>query len=256
LDWSRDTGAAKLWVTGSNPYSDPNFRQKFRRLDIDALKTYWKYRSDQHGVDITVTLFYSAGLAALAYCAVVLKRVFKRYKQGTSDLPNFMSVCFIIGAFLPAVQFLQGLGLDTSADNISEWTELPDNALQALTVSFLASRGMAIYLFSLEFVFVSTGIALASFLSIKTEELPRKHAIMGIITASCGGLAFIFEIVVFNVEGLPLGIVFGITVLLYGVIFLPSWTIWLGVELRRLKQEQAVTKAEKMDVGLTEMSSS
>jgi len=233
-------------LTGSTrpDYSDGNMGSKLRSLDYTTLRDYWNWRDQQLGVDVTIDLLSSAGLLGLAYIVLILKRVFKRYKGGESDLPNFMTACFFIGAILPSIQFLQALGYTTSADWISQWSEIPPAGLQALYVAFSVQRGGGLYLFSMQFLFVPFGLACATYLTYKTQELPTKHAILGGITSGFGFLTFILELTAFNVTTMPVGIVFGFFVLIYGIILLPAWTIWLGIELKRLKSEQRIHKED------------
>jgi hypothetical protein len=239
-------------VTGSDG-TRPDFNQTlWRSLDPKTLRDFWHWKRDQKGTDISITLFGSAGNAGLAYCVLVLKRVFRRYKGGTSDIPAFMAGCFFLGAFLPAVEFLQNLGMTTTADQISAYDGLPDVGIQALHVTYLTTRGLSFYLWSMQFVLISIGLSITSYLSWTTGELSRKHAVLGIITAIFGFLSFIFELVVFNVPNAGTGYTFGITLLLHGFILLPIWTIWLGIELKRLKSEQSSDTSEGMDVKLSE----
>jgi len=239
-------------VTGSDAAPPPNFQNQtlFHSLDPPTLRSYWAWKRAQRGTDIAMSLFASAGLAGLAYCVLVLKRVFKRYKGGHSDVPALMAGCFFLGAFLPAVEFMQTLGLTTTSDSISAYEGLPDVGIQALHVSYQATRGLAFYLWSMQFVFISVGLSVTSFLSFSTGQLSRKLAVVGIITAVTGFLTFIFEVVVFNVQSRETGYTFGIVLLLHQVILLPIWTVWLGIELKRLKQEQTADANDELDVNL------
>jgi len=216
-----------------------NGRAAMRSLDPDTLRKYWAYRRSQLGVDFMIDLLGALGLAGLAWTSLVLKRVFKRYKGGQSDLPGFMTGCFFIGAILPATQFLQTMGYSTAANLMSEAKELPDSGIQALHVAYSVSRGGIFYLFSVQFIFVSVGLILASVLTYNTGQLSRRHAGLGYATAFTGIMTFIFEIISFNAREIGTGITLGVFVLLYGIILLPSWLVWLGVQLRKLKLETA-----------------
>jgi len=241
-------------VTGSSSAPTPNFRGNitlYHSLDPKTLRDYWEWKRGQKGTDISISLFGSAGLAGLAYCVLVLKRVFKRFKGGTSDIPAFMTGCFFLGAFLPAVEFLQTLGVTTTCDAISAWEGLPDHGIAALHITYQVTRGLAFYLWSMQFIFLSVGLATTSYLSFSTGFLSKKHAILGIITSVLGFLSFIMEVVVFNVQQRETGYAFGVILLLHSVILLPIWTIWLGVELRRLKHEHTQDQQDDLDVKLS-----
>jgi len=241
-------------VTGGDAldFGDPNIRNGTRLLDPTTLRAYWAYKRSQLGIDVTVDLLAALGLAFLAWVVLILKRVFKRYKNGESDLPSFMAASFFIGAFLPSVEFLESLGFTTTADLISQSPSLPDIGIQTLHVAYYVDRGSSLYLFSSQFICVSTGILAASWLSWKTGELPKKHAIFGYITAVFGYLCFIFEIVTFN-AGNRVGYALGVFVVIYGVFLLPIWTIWLGFELRKIKNIQKQDARENMDKNLVPM---
>jgi len=224
-----------------------------RSLDPTYLKEYWNYRRDQLGLDVVIIIFTAIGLFGLSYVALILKRVFKRYKSGDSDLPSFMVGCFFMGAVLCGISLLQSLGNTTIADYVSQFPELPPNGLQALDVAYTVSRGGTIYLFSSQFILISIGILICSYLTFQTSEMPLKHAVFGVITAIFGLLSFVFELIVFNTRERGVGIAFGLIVFAYGVILLPSWTVWLGVELRRLKQDLRALKEDDLEVKLNDL---
>jgi len=234
-------------------FGNKNTRSLLRQLDTATLIQYWQYKAGQLKTDTSIDIFYSAGLFSLAYCVLILKRVFRRFKNGDSDIPGFMSGCFFFGALFPSIQLLQSLGTTTIADGISQWKNLPATGLQSLYISYNLQRGSGIYLFSSQFIFVSIGLILASYLSLKTDELPAKHAILGFITAFFGLLCFMTEVITFNVDGRGAAITFGICLLIYGVICLPVWILWLGIELKRLKQDRDAQKAEGMDLNLNDI---
>jgi len=90
-------------------------------------------------------------------------------------------------------------------------------------------------MFSCQFFFVPIGLCLVSHLSFKTGELPRKHAALGIITAVVGMITFICEIGTYQIADSTVGVAYGVALLFYGVVLLPFWTVYLGIDLRRLK---------------------
>jgi len=242
-------------VTGGDAPNrgDSSYANGLRSLDPTTLRHYWAYKRSQLGVDVVISLLAALGLAGLAYCVLILRRIFKRYKNGASDLPAFMSASFFIGALLPSIEFLQSLGFTTTADLYSQIPELPDAGIQALHIAYNVDRGSTLYLFCSQFICVSTGLAIASYLTYVTLELPKKHAILGFITSFFGFLAFIFAIAAFNAN--TVGIAFGIIIIIYGVFLLPIWTIWLGFELRKVKAAQKRDAAANLDQDLVQMKS-
>jgi len=235
---------------GTPPAYDDAYRDNIRVLDPTTLRQYWAYKSSQLGVDVMIDLLAALGLAGLAYCVLILKRVFKKYKGGFTDVPAFMTAAFFIGAILPSIGFLQAVGYTTTADLVSQTPGLPDTGIQALSISYNLARGGNLYIFSTQFVCSSVGLFIASYLTWTTGELPKKHAIFGFITSFFALLTFIMEIIAFNVGGAS-GIVLGVVIFIYGIILLPIWLIWLGVILRRLKLEQKREQMYQMDEKLT-----
>eukprot|EP01116_Phalansterium_solitarium_P007694 TRINITY_DN20531_c0_g1_i1.p1 TRINITY_DN20531_c0_g1~~TRINITY_DN20531_c0_g1_i1.p1 ORF type:complete len:299 (-),score=107.12 TRINITY_DN20531_c0_g1_i1:309-1205(-) len=229
--------------SGSPSPAQEDFR-KLSELDFDTLSLYWKWRRSQVGVDIVIDLFIAAGLLGLAYVTLILGRVFRRFKGGETDLPKFMTACFFIGSILPSIQFLQAVGLTTMSANISAWPSL-NNAtnpfpLQSLHVTTNLVRNASLYLFSLQFVFISVGLILAASMTLQTNELPKRHAHLGAVTGAIGLLVFILEVLTYNagrdgIVAASAGIALGVFLLAWGVFLMPAWTIWLGVELKRMK---------------------
>jgi len=228
---------------GTAPTFDRDYGNKLRSLDPATLRSYWEYRRSQLGIDFIIDLLAALGLAGVAWCVVILKKIFRNYKGGHSDLPGFMVGCFAIGAIIPALQFLNSIGYTTAADIITRSDQLPDVGIQAVHIAYNVARGGTFYLFSVQFICVSVGLILSSIMTFSTLELPKPHAIVGFITAAFGILTFIFEIVTFNAGNRGTGITLGVFVLLYGIIFLPIWVVWLGSELKKMKRTQARAKA-------------
>jgi len=240
---------------GPSPPQFGNYtsRSSMQSLNYSTLEQFWAWKRSQLGVDVTIDLFTSAGLIGIAYCVLILKRIFRRYKNGDSDLPGFMSACFFIGSILPSVQLLQMLGSSTTSDLISDWSQLPPEGLQMLYITYLVVHGSGTFLFGMQFLFVSFGLFVCSFLSFQTHELPSKHAVLGFIASFFGFLTFILDIVIFNATKREAFIAFGVFLFIYGVILLPIWIIWLGVELRILKRNQQVDNSSGLSVNLNDL---
>jgi len=218
----------------------PNQDSDPRTLDFQTLSALYAWKRTQIGFDIFINLLFAAGLLGLAYVTLILKRVFRKFRGGTTDMPKFMVGCFFIGAILPSVQFLQSVGFTTASAGMSDWAVMKDpnnpQPLQALFIATTLVRFSTIYLFSLQFIFIPIGLILASVMTLESEFLPRGHGILGAITGAIGLLVFILEIISYNEAGIAALAILGILVLLWGVILLPIWMVWLGVELRKLKE--------------------
>jgi hypothetical protein len=229
-------------LTGDD-FPDGFSPQGLSTLDPTAIRALWNYRRSQLYTDVAIDLLFAVGLFGLSYCVLCLKRVFKRYKGGESDLPSFMVLCFFIGAVLPSIQVMESIGATAMASAMISTPGYPDVGFQAVQVAHLLQQGSGLFFISAQFLFVSMGLAITSHLSFQTGELPVHHARMGAITSAMGFLVFIFEIVVIFTGGIPaIAGIFGIATLLFGFVLLPSWLIWLGVELVRLKKEAEVSR--------------
>jgi len=219
----------------------------------DYLENYWAYQRTQIPVNIFICLFTSLALLGLTYCILFLKRVFRQYRRGVSDLPAFMLGCFLVGSIIPSVSLLQILGSSTTAALLSGVNGFPDDALQSLTIAYIVSQGTLLFQFSALFLFVSLGIILASVLSLRTGELPIKFAYTGIATAILGFVSFILELATSQVEGnSPIAVAFGVFLILFAVIMLPIWTFWLAMLLPRLKLEEQINAGTELSLSRKE----
>lgn len=223
---------------GSCDFSKPQacFNVTKQQLDPASLREFWSWRRQQLKVDVAINIFTAAGLLGLAWCVLILERTFKRYRGGESDLPDLMVACFMVGAIVPCFNLMQSLGVTQTASELSTWDNLPDAGLQALHIAYTLQKGSGLYMFSCQFFFIPIGLCLASHLSFKTAELPRRHAAFGIITAVIGMITFICEVASYNMTDATIGVAYGVALLFYGIILLPIWTIALGVELKKMKQ--------------------
>jgi len=213
----------------------------WQQLDPKTVRQFWTFKQSQGGIDGAIDILFSLGLLCLTYCVLCLKRVFRRWTK-ESDLPNFMTGCFFFGAIVPCLQFLQTVGTTTTSNWVSNWEDLPDVGYQILYVSNVLEQGSGIYTLSVQFLFVSIGISIVTYISWKTGELPKKHAVLGGITAACGFITFILEFLTFQSAGTDAA--WGIFILVWGIILIPIWTIWLGVELKRLREVVEVARTE------------
>jgi len=232
----------------SNPTGCLNNTTK-QQLDPASLRDFWSWRRQQLKVDVAVNIFTAAGLLGLSWCVLILERSFKRYRGGESDLPDLMVGCFLVGAIVPCFNLMQSLGVTQTATELSTWNDLPDTGLQALHIAYTLQKGSGLYMFSCQFFFIPIGLWIASHLSFKTGELPRRHAAFGIITGVVGFITFIAEVASYNMTDATVGVAYGVALLFYGIILLPIWTIALGVELKNIKQRSK--DGDNGPIGLT-----
>lgn len=214
-------------------------------------KKHMDYEYEQLVVNIFIGMFFSSGTFGLAYCVLCLKKIFKKYNGGKSDLPDLMLMCFVFGSLMLVYEFVASLGSEITIVFLSRASlrqmdsmsvEKFESIAESIEVSDTILGGRKIIIFALLFILVSVGVAIASNLSLKTGILNAKHAKLGILTAISGFLCFIAEIVLLssfyfetttNAHAAP----FGILMVVFGLVLMPIWTVWLGFELARIKED-------------------
>jgi hypothetical protein len=99
----------------------------------------------------------AAGYLLFAHTAVSVSRLLAPGPMATA-----MRQAFLLGAVIPAIEFLDAVGTLGTADYVSQWT-LSAEALRALEISFALSMAKTAWLFSLESLFISAGMLIAAF---------------------------------------------------------------------------------------------
>jgi len=226
------------------------------------LRAYWPYQNDQLAFDVPIGFFMCMGLAGLSYCVLCLKKVFKKYKRGRSDLPDMMLLCFVFGCLMTAYEFLANIGSEATVAVFASFItnanddSFLDQTSTAMMSSSILNTGRKIFIFALLFLFLSIGVLLAAIMGKTTGMLSKRHSHLGFVTSVFGFLTFVTEIAL--IGALYFGISNGneevfypflATEVCFGLILMPIWTIWLGVELARLKEEYVFKRDD--DVALT-----
>jgi len=243
---------------GTDWETDPLERQQVWRQHME-------YENEQLSLNIAIGTFLSFGTFGLAYCVLCLKKIYKKYAAGRSDLPDMMLICFLFGSLMLAYEFIASLGSEIvivlasiqSLNSINSMTPAKfEDLAENIEMSSQINNGRKILIFALLFILLSVGVLLSSLMSLRTGMLNVKHARLGFVTAAAGFCCFITEVVVLTslvvetttpAHAIP----FAIFLVIFGLILMPIWTIWLGFELARLK-EDTVFKAE--DRGLVQNS--
>jgi len=217
----------------------------------EVWRKHMEYENSQLSLNIAIGLFFSFGTFGLAYCVLCLKKIFKKYQGGRSDLPDMMLICFLFGSLVLAYEFIASLGSEivivlSSAQTLnginSMTTEKFEDIAEAIEVSSQVNNGRKILILGLLFILLSVGVLLSSFMSLRTGILDIKHARLGFVTSAAGFLCFITEVVllsslVFETTTSAHAIPFAVFLVLFGLILMPIWTVWLGFELARLKED-------------------
>jgi len=193
-------------------------------LDPAYLQKLWAWNKSALPAVVVFDIFISVALLLLAHATICLK---KCYRGGQGMARTLMSNCFLIGAVLPSIEFLQDLGSNTAAVWISGWQYLPDTALQSLQISWLLALSRSIYLYALLYVLLSLGLFLNAYLSYSERPFGGiQHGLMGIVVGLVGYVTLGFEIASFFHTNLYLG--FGIVNIFWAMILMPAWMVWLG----------------------------
>eukprot|EP00010_Vexillifera_abyssalis_P008275 CAMPEP_0201545144 /NCGR_PEP_ID=MMETSP0173_2-20130828/1685_1 /ASSEMBLY_ACC=CAM_ASM_000268 /TAXON_ID=218659 /ORGANISM="Vexillifera sp., Strain DIVA3 564/2" /LENGTH=209 /DNA_ID=CAMNT_0047953465 /DNA_START=338 /DNA_END=967 /DNA_ORIENTATION=+ len=147
-----------------------------------------------------------------------------------------MMACFGIGTLLPVIEFLTSLGLQGAADYVSTFDNIPNAGIQALEVSYVLSLGRSAWIFSTQFIFLSCGLFVSAFLSLRRIDIfPRNIAIIAVSIGTLGLISFGLEIGAYYSVGVKIAA--GVIVLAWGVFLLPVWMIYMGWCLSRSYQE-------------------
>lgn len=218
---------------------------------VDIWRKHMEYENEQLGLNIAIGVFFSVGTLGLAYCVLCLKKIYKKYAGGKSDLPDLMLICFLFGSLIVAYEFIADLGSEivivlTSTQSLSNINSMSlekfESLAETIEISSAINDGRKILIFALLFILLSVGVVLSSVMSLRTGMLNVHHARLGIATAAAGFLCFIFEVVVlgsawYTTTSYAHTAPFAIFMVLFGLILMPIWTVWLGFELARVKED-------------------
>jgi len=235
---------------GTDWEADPSAR-------VQVWRQHMEYENGQLALNIAIGGFLSFGTFGLAYCVLCLKKIYKKYAAGRSDLPDMMLICFLFGSLMLAYEFIASLGSEIvivlasvqSLNNINSMSiEKFEDIAETIEISSQVNNGRKILIFALLFILLSVGVLLSSLMSMRTGMLSVKHARLGIVTAVSGFLCFLTEVIlltslVFESTTAGHAIPFAVFLVIFGLILMPIWTVWLGFELARLK-EDTVFRAE------------
>ena len=138
--------------------------------------------------------------------------------------------CFVLGAILPSIEFLQNLGTSASSNEIWRFRNLASDDKRALEISFYINQSRSMWIFSVFYIFLGIGFVLYFVLTIKRKK-GRMHGLLGVFCSILCVIAFGLAIGSFF-EG-KLLVAFGaINLLLAGISF-PAWLIWLAIIIHR-----------------------
>jgi len=171
----------------------------------------------------------------LVHVAMCLKKCFPR-GQGMGR--TLMANAFIIGAIIPAVEFLQDLGSTSAADYISSTSpELDNDAWISLQISWLLAVSRSLYLYAMLYVFLAFGFGFFAWITLKdrpfqgAQGLAKLIAVLGLAVAFIGIIVLGLEVAVFfNTD---LAVPFGIFIMFWAMIGMPVWLLGAGALLAR-----------------------
>lgn len=201
-------------------------------LDSRYLAQVWAWRRANFGFILSLDFFGALGLLISIYCIFCIKSI---YKWSARFLSNIMLYTYLIGALLPSLEFLQNMGAYTAAyDLYQQITNMND--FVSLEISYQISQASSVWVFSLIYVLLGISVLCASALFwFDAEYRSKAHAILGVVVASVGFIAFIIEVsLFFNRTSQSLRYGFGVMTLFWGVICMPLWLIMLGHRINRV----------------------
>jgi len=203
----------------------PNYNEKqYKEMDITTIKSLWAWRRKANLSLMAISILESLGLIMFVYVAFCLAKIHKKI-QGMQGAPKVMYWCFILGAVLPAIAFLENLGSTIAGETISEWN-IPQQAWISLEISYLISTSRSLYVYALHFFFLTLAFSMTAFLTLMERKLPRFFGYFSACMAALGFIIFITEIIVYNIPSFHGG--FAVLLVFWGVISLPVWMFFAG----------------------------
>jgi len=226
---------------------------------IQVWTAHMLYEKDQLAFNIFIGIFLSFGTFGLAYCVLCLKKIYKKYQSGRSDLPDMMLICFLFGSLMVAYEFIASLGSEIvvvlasiqTLNNINSMTPAKfEDIAETIEISSQVINGRKILIMALLFILLSVGVLLSSLMSLRTGMLNVKHARLGFVTSGAGFICFITELVLVSsmlveTSTFAHAVPFAVFLVIFGLILMPIWTVWLGFELARLKEDTVFRQEDR-----------
>jgi hypothetical protein len=202
------------------------------KLDVQYLVRLWQYRRDIFGHLLAIDFFACMGLFFSFYSILCVSKI---YKFSGGAIKKIMLYSYLVGAVLPVIEFLQNMGGYTEAYNLSLYiADLKDNASSyaSLEISFRLAQAQSVWVYSMIYLAIGLSLLCSSYLFWKEDKFrSRPHAILGVIVAVIGFVAFSVEASTFFDEALRT--VFGVVTLFWGVGCFPAWLMILGWRLNK-----------------------
>lgn len=199
--------------------------------DPDYLVAKWAWQTSVFTPWLLADAFAMVGLLCLV---VTVQQLRKIYRAHSGVAHRVMFYAFVLGAFLPAVEFLQNLGATSMAVWMatpgSEWHIIgSQTSIQSLDVAYTVTMARSLWIFSLVNLLLAVGLFLEYYLESveKRANGLRNHSIFAVAIAVVSFLSWVFEIAAF---WSPYEVLFtaGVLNLLF-VGSLCAWCVWLSV---------------------------
>ena len=171
-----------------------------------------------------------AGLMFLIFTAQQLRKIYRRH-NGVAH--RVMFYCFVAGAFLPLIEFLQNIG----ATSMAEWMATPGSEwhiigspelIQSLDVAFTITISRSLWIFSLVNLLLACALLCEYILeqsNLKGNGL-HAHSILAVVIAGISILGWIFELAAFWSPFEVLATAGALNLLF--VLLMCLWCIWLA----------------------------
>ena len=157
---------------------------------------------------------------------------------------KLLTSAFSVAAIITVVDFTFQAGLVTTADWVSTWPLLSDDAhahdggfgaLQALELNYLIANSRTNWLFAIDELMLTLGMSAAAYLTHTSKQLSGRWGAFSGVGAFLGFVGFVFHAGRIA-PGLWTDMSHGAHVMtaLLEMLVLPIWTLWLGTILRAL----------------------
>ena len=218
--------------------------ERYMALDPEILRPLWTARA------AALMPYLLAEFSAAVAWAMVIPTVLSTAAVlgGHRSSSTAFSGCFIACAIISLINFTYQGGTVTVTDWISTWpsmqsrneTDPTDNEgtgfgpLQALEINFLISNSRTLWLFCMDELLVSIGLAFAAWLVCTgNNEYFGKcwaaYSILVSVFSLCGFFVNIFRMVRWR----EFGVLAGAMTAIIDAFFLPVWIVWLAFILRQ-----------------------
>ena len=263
--------SALLYIDGiaienSARVNAPGGMDAYKQLNVTNLQALWAGRRAAQGAILSAE--FTGALAWFSLMPPVA--AFTAQLGGSSRSANgIVTSCFNGVALITLVDLTFQAGTISLVDWISSWDIIQGateqhardggfGALQSLEIAFMVGQSRTVWLFAMDEMLLTIGLATCAFLvyTARGHSAPfaSGFAHLSVVIAFVALVGFIFHVArLFSWRAMMTATAVA-TGLVY-LVLLPVWLVWLGVQLRNRSEEVAYSKNVEMPRDDVEMAS-